>query len=160
MESDLRPKPVKESRIEMVELMLPNDANPLGNVFGGKIMSLVDIAGSMAAMKHCRRPVVTASLGDLHFISPIKIGYMVMLEAVVVYTGRTSMEVEVTVVSENPVTGERKFTSHAFLTYVAIGRDGSRVEVPKIIPETEDEKRRFEDAKKRRGERIARKSLT
>ena len=159
MTDEIKFKAVKESKIEMIEIMLPNDANTLGNVFGGRIMSLIDIAGGVAAMRHCRKSVVTASVGDLHFISPIKIGYMVILEAVVIYTGRTSLEVEVTVWSENPITGERKFTSHAHLTYVALGSDGSHVEVPKVVPETEDEKKRYEDAKKRKEERIARKSF-
>lgn len=148
-------KPVRESVVEMMEQVLPNDANPLGNVLGGRVMHLIDLAGGMAAMRHCRKPVVTASVERLDFKQPIKVGEFIILKASVHYTGRTSIEVGVKVLGEHPLTGEQRHTSTAFLTYVALGPDGKPAEVPPVIPETEDEWRRYEQARQRREKRLA-----
>jgi len=154
--SNQRPgKPVRDSVVEMMEQVLPNDANPLGNVLGGRVMHLIDLAGGMAAMRHCRRPVVTASVERLDFKQPIKVGEFIILKASVNYTGRTSIEVGVKVLGEHPFTGEQRHTSTAFLTFVALGPDGKPTEVPAVIPETEEEKRRYEEARKRREQRLA-----
>ncbi len=146
---------VRESAADYSELALPNDANGLGNLLGGKIMHLVDLAGAIAAMKHCRNPVVTASVDHMDFIHPVRIGQLVRLRASVNRAFRTSMEVGVKVWVEDLLTGAEQHVSSAFLTFVAITREGGRVEVPPIIAETADEKRRYEDAGARREYRLA-----
>lgn len=143
-------KRVAESTVEMTELVLPQDTNPLGNIFGGRVMQLIDIAGGVAAMRHARRIVATVSVDRMDFKHPIKMGQIVTLKAYVVYTGRTSMEVQVDVFSEEPITGDRIHTTSAHLIYVALNQAGQPVTVPPIIPETEAEKERFEEARKRR----------
>ncbi len=143
-------KRVAESTVEMTELVLPQDTNPLGNIFGGRVMQLIDIAGGVAAMRHARRIVATVSVDRMDFKHPIKMGQIVTLKAYVVYTGRTSMEVQVDVFSEEPITGDRIHTTSAHLIYVALNQAGQPVAVPPIIPETEAEKERFEEARKRR----------
>lgn len=154
--NDGRPaKRVSESAIEMIEAVLPSDANPFGNIIGGKVMHLVDIAGSMAAVRHCRRPVVTASLGRLDFLHPIKVGHFIILRACVNYVGRSSIDVSVQVLSENPLTGEQRHTSTAYLTFVALDEAGRPTEVPELILETEEEERRYEAARLRRQQRLA-----
>jgi len=147
-------KPVSESRVEMVEIALPNDANTVGSVLGGKVLHLIDIAGAIAAHRHSRRAVVTASIDEVDFRSPIRIGQMILLFASVNYVARSSMEVGVKVLSEDPLTGERRHTSSAYLTFVALGADGRPVEVPPVIPESPDEKRRYEEAAVRRARRL------
>jgi acyl-CoA hydrolase len=146
---------VRESISEYSELALPNDANGLGNLLGGKIMHLVDLAGAIAAMKHCRNPVVTASVDHMDFIHPVHIGQLVRLRASVNRAFRTSMEVGVKVWVEDLLSGAERHVSSAFLTFVAIDRAGARVEAPPVIPETEDEKRRYEDAGARRQYRLS-----
>lgn len=138
----------------MTEIVLPSDANALGTIFGGKIMSWIDIAGAIAAGRHARRVVVTASIDALHFVAPVKVGHVVQIKAMVNFTSRTSMEVGVRVDSENPLTGEMTHTSTAYATFVALDDHGRPAPVPKIAPESADEKRRFEEAKKRREARI------
>ncbi len=115
-------KPVRESISEYSELALPNDANGLGNVLGGKVMHLVDLAAAMAAMRHARTPVVTASVDSLHFLHPVRIGQLIILRSSVNRVFRTSMEVGVYVQTENLLTGERLHTCSAYLTFVALGR--------------------------------------
>jgi acyl-CoA hydrolase len=148
------PRPVRDSVTEYSEFALPNDANPLGHLLGGKVMHLVDIAGAMAAMRHARRPVVTASIDQMTFLHPVHIGQLVLLRSSVNRVFRTSMEVGVKVFMEDLTTGAQKHTSSAYVTFVAIDKDGRPVELPPVIPETGDEKRRYEEAGRRRQYRL------
>ena len=145
---------VRESVSEDSELALPNDANMHGNVLGGKIMHLVDLAGAIAAMRHCRNPIVTASVDQMEFINPVKIGQLVRLHASVNRAFRTSMEVGVKVMMEDPLTGKQQHVSSAFLTFVSIDKEGKGVPVPPVIPETEEEKKAYEEAGARRDYRL------
>lgn len=154
----MRLKSPRESMVEMTELVLPNDTNLLGNLLGGRLMHLVDVAGAMAAQRHSNRIVVTASIDSVEFKRPVKQGQIVILRAKVTWVGRTSMEVAVEVFSEDFITGERKFTNKAYLTFVAVDRDGKPVEVGGLLLETEEEKREYEAAEKRRCERLKRRS--
>jgi acyl-CoA hydrolase len=138
-----------ESAIEMREMVMPHHTNPQNTVFGGTVMSWIDIAAAMVAARHCGRPVVTAHIDDIDFIAPIKVGYHVLIQASLNYVGKTSMIVGVKVTSENPYTGESRTTTKAYLTFVALDDLGKPVVVPTLEPQTEDEKRRFENAKKR-----------
>ncbi|MGA2611037.1 MAG: acyl-CoA thioesterase [Terriglobia bacterium] len=148
-------KTVADSVTEMVEMVLPNDANTLGNILGGKVMHLMDIAGAISARRHCRSLLVTASVDNLDFVHPIKIGQLIVLRAFVTRTFNTSLEVEVNVFLEDCLTGERRQTSSAFLTYVAVDQDGRPKKVPPIVPVTAEEKRRFREALERRHRRLA-----
>ena len=150
----MNPKSPKESAITMAEIVLPSDANALGTIFGGKIMAWIDIAGAIAAGRHARRVVVTASIDALHFIAPVKVGHVVHIRAAVNYAGKTSMEVGVRVDSENPVTGETHHTATAYTTFVALDDHGRPTPVAPIKAETPDEKRRYESAIKRRASRV------
>lgn len=154
----MKDKKVSDSQIHMMELVQPNDANNLGNMLGGKVMHLIDIAAAMSGLRHCRKPVVTASVDSLDFRYPIKLGNMIILRASVNYTHNTSMEIGVRVESENPLTGERFHTSSAYLTFVALDENGKPTEIPKVIPESETEKRRYEAAVKRRELRMKARS--
>ena len=147
-------KTVQNSQVEMIEIVFPNDANPHGNVFGGRVMQLIDIIGSVAAMRHCRNSVVTASMDKLDFLSPAYVGEILIFQASVNFVARTSMEVGVKVRAENPLTGEHRHTASAYVTYVSIDKDGKPVPIPAIIPQTADEKRRFQEAGKRRELRV------
>ena len=147
-------RPVKESQSEYSELAMPNDANPLGNLFGGKVMALVDLAGSIAAARHARSSVVTASIDNMNFLYPVRIGELVTCYSQVNRVFKTSMEVGVKVFVENLKTGERRHTSSAYLTFVALGPDGQRVPIPPVIADTDEEKRRYEDALMRREFRL------
>jgi acyl-CoA hydrolase len=146
---------VSESASEYSELALPNDANILGNLLGGKIMHLVDLAGAIAATRHCRNVVVTASVDHMDFIHPVRIGQMVRLRSSVNRAFRTSMEVGVKVWVEDLILGTRQHVSSAFLTFVAIDANGSSIPVPPLIPETEEEKRRYQEAGTRREYRLS-----
>lgn len=150
----LKGKKVSNSQIHMMELVQPNDANNLGNMLGGKVMHLIDIAAAMSGLRHCRKPVVTASVDSLDFRHPIKLGNMIILRASVNFTHKTSMEIGVRVESEDPLTGERFHTSSAYLTFVALDENGKPTEIPGVIPETDIEKRRYEAAIKRRDLRM------
>jgi acyl-CoA hydrolase len=147
-------KPVSSSYSEYTELALPNDANSLGNLLGGKVMHLVDLAGAMAAMRHSRHVVVTASVDQMHFLHPVRIGQWVRLRSAVNRVFRTSMEVGVKVWVEDLVKGEILHTSSAYLTFVALDSSGHPVSVPPVVPETEIEKKRYEAAGKRREYRL------
>lgn len=147
-------KSPKESMISMAEIVLPSHANALGTIFGGRIMSWIDIAAAIAAGRHARRVVVTASIDALHFVSPVKVGHVVHIKACVNYAGRTSMEVGVRVDSENPITGDMHHTSTAYLTFVALDDHGRPSKIPPIVPESPEEKRRYAEAQKRRESRI------
>ncbi len=151
-------KTPSESMVEMTELVLPNDTNLLGNLLGGRLMHLIDVAGAMAAQRHSNRVVVTASIDSVDFRTPVKQGRAVILRAKVTWVGRTSMEVAVEVFSEDFLTGEQEFTSKAYLTFVAVDSEGKPVEVCGLRPETEEEKQEFESAIKRRSERLKRRS--
>ncbi len=142
-------KSPSESAVEMREMVMPNHANPQNTVFGGTVMSWIDIAAAMVAARHCARPVVTAHIDDIDFVAPIKMGYHVLIQASLNYVGRTSMIVGVKVTSENPYTGESRTTTKAYLTFVALDDLGRPVEVPELKLETDNEIRRFENAKKR-----------
>lgn len=148
-------KTVAESATEMVELVLPNDANPLGAMLGGRVMHLIDIAGAIAAQRHASSQVVTVSVDNLDFLYPIRVGEHVVLRAHITRTFRTSMEVEVRVYREDYLTGQRRQTSSAFVTYVAIGPTGKPQEVPTLIPRTKEEKRLYREALVRRRQRLA-----
>ena len=151
----MEPRCVADSASDYSELALPNDANVLGNLLGGKIMHLVDLAGAIAAMKHCRHIVVTASIDHMDFIHPVKIGQWVKLRASVNRAFRTSMEVGVKVWVEDLIRGSQQHVSSAYLTFVALDAKGDRVPVPPIVPETPDEKRRYEEAGQRREYRLS-----
>jgi acyl-CoA hydrolase len=142
----------------MVQVVLPNDANPLGFILGGTVMHLIDIAGAIACFRHTRHRVVTAAVDGLQFLHPIKVGDLILLKAQVTATFRTSLEVEVRVMSEETLTGQRRLTSHAYLTFVAIDADGRRVEVPDLVLETDDERQRAAEARARRDQRLAAKT--
>jgi acyl-CoA hydrolase len=152
--SGMTPKAVRESISEYSELALPNDANGLGNVLGGKVMHVVDLAAALAALRHARRPVVTASVDYMNFLHPIKIGQLILLRSSVNRVFRTSMEIGVKVWVEDLQTGAVRHTSSAYLTFVALDPTGQTVPIPPVIPETEDEKRRYEEAALRRDYRL------
>ena len=145
----MKAKSPDESAVEMREMVMPTDTNKHGTIFGGKIMSWIDIAAAMAAERHCNNPVVTAHISDIDFISPINVGFHVSIKASINYVGRSSMIVGVRVDSENPYTGEKKKTTKAYVTFVAIDESGRAKEVPRLTPITDDEKRRYENAKER-----------
>ena len=151
---DLTPKRADESATEMVQVVLPNDANPLGFILGGTVMHLIDIAGAIACHRHTRSLLVTAAVDDLQFLHPIKVGDLIILKSRVTCTFNTSLEVQVDVYSEETLTGRRLLTSRAFLTFVAISREGGRVRVPPLLVETEEERRTCEEAHARRAERL------
>ena len=148
-------KRVRESVSEYSEVALPNDTNGLGNVLCGKVMHLVDLAAALAGLRHARRPVVTASVDSLHFIHPVRIGQLIVLRSSVNRTFHTSMEVGVHVETENLLTGEKLHTCSAYLTFVALDENKRPTAVPPVIPETEEEKRRYHEAGQRREYRLA-----
>jgi acyl-CoA hydrolase len=144
----------------MVQVVLPNDANPLGYILGGTVMHLIDIAGAIACHRHTRSLLVTAAVDGLQFLHPIKVGDLIILKACVTAAWSTSLEVEVEVFSEETLTGLHRMTSVAYLTFVAIDRDGRRMPVPGLLLETPDEKRKAAEAEVRRAARLeARKAL-
>jgi acyl-CoA hydrolase len=144
----------RESETVMSELMMPQHANIMGNVFGGVVLSLVDRAAAVAAIRHARRPCVTVSVDRVNFREPIRIGELVTALAAVNFTGHTSMEIGVKVIAENVLTGERRHTNSCYLTYVAVDDHGRPTQVPPIEPETPDEKRRYDRAAKRHATRV------
>jgi len=150
---ELVPKCVSESRVVLSMLLNPEHANTLGNVHGGVIMKLVDEAGALAAMRHSQSPVVTVAIDSMTFDEPIYVGNVVTLTAELTYTGRTSMEVRVSVVAEDPLTGSRFHTNLAYLVYVAIDRQGRPRLVPALCVETPEENLRFQEAEERQAER-------
>src|SRR5262249_22585305 len=154
---DLTPKRAADSATEMVQVVLPNDANQLGSILGGTVMHLIDIAGAIACHRHTRSLLVTAAVDDLHFLHPIKVGDLIILKSRVTCAFTTSLEVRVDVYSEEPLSGTRQLTSQAYLTFVAIDRAGNKVRVPALVVETEDERRECEEAHRRRDARLARK---
>ena len=150
-----RPRPVRESISEMTEIVLPNDANPLNALLGGRLMHWIDLAGAMAAHRHSRAYVVTASIDHLDFLVPVRVGDFVILRSSVNRVYHTSMEVGVKVWVENYRAEQSRHVSSAYLTFVAIDASGTKIVVPPVVPETEDEKRRYEGAARRREMRRA-----
>src|ERR1700681_2522941 len=146
----LTPRPVRDSISEMTEIVLPNDANPLNALLGGRLMHWIDLAGAMAAHRHSRAYVVTASIDHLDFLVPVRVGDFVILRSSVNRVFRTSMEVGVKVWVENYRSETSRHVSSAYLTFVAVDAAGNRMPVPPVVPETEDEKRRYEGAARRR----------
>lgn len=154
------PKRAAESATEMVQVVLPNDANPLGFILGGTVMHLIDIAGAIACHRHTRSLLVTAAVDGLQFLHPIKVGDLIILKSRVTAAWSTSLEVEVEVFSEETLTGLRRMTSRAYLTFVSIDRDGRRIPIPGLILESAEEKQKALEADQRRAERLeARKEL-
>jgi acyl-CoA hydrolase len=147
---DLTPRPVAESQTTMTELMMPSMANNRGNVFGGVILSLVDKAGAVSAIRHAGGPCVTVSVDRIDFREPIHLGELVIAKASVNFVGKTSMEVGVRVEAEHVPSGGRRHTNSCYLTFVAIDEHGRPRQVPPIVPESADEQRRHEAAKTRR----------
>jgi acyl-CoA hydrolase len=147
-------KTVSASRSEMIEAVLPNDANVLGTMLGGRVMHLIDIAGALAATRHSNSHVVTASVDYLDFRFPIQVGEFIVLRASVNRVFHTSMEVGVKVFAENVLTGEQRHTSTAYLTFVALDANRQAHNAPPLIPETEAEKRRYREAGERRDYRL------
>jgi acyl-CoA hydrolase len=151
----LIPRPIHDSISEMAEIVMPNDANPLNALVGGRLMHWIDLAGAMAAARHSRQRVVTASIDHMDFLVPVRVGDLVILRASVNRVFHTSMEVGVKVWVENYRSDEKRHVSSAYLTFVAIDATGNRLTVAPVIAETADEKRRYEDALHRRDIRRA-----
>jgi len=149
-EENLEARPVRASQSEMAEVIMPNDANPLGNLMGGRLMQWIDIAGALAAHRHSRRYVVTASMDHLDFLAPVHVGDLLILRSSVNHAFRTSMEIGVKCWVENYIAGSKRHVSSAYLTFVAIDASGHPVAVPPVVPETVEEKRRYQDATRRR----------
>jgi len=150
----MKEKTVKESYTITTHVVLPRDAGTWGQLYGGKLMDWIDQIGAMVAAKHAESKVVTASIDSLHFLSPIRVGDLVTLHAWINYVGKTSMEVEVHVEVDNPITKQKVHACTAYVTYVAVDDNGKPREVPRLKLETEEEKRRYEEAKRRREERL------
>jgi acyl-CoA hydrolase len=151
------PKPASQSEAVTTQVILPSDANPLNAAFGGRVMEWIDICAGVAAGRHCRRAVVTASMDDLHFHTPIGVGWVVTLRARVLAAFHTSMEVGVTVHAENILTGAQHLTTSALLTFVALNPDGTKAQVPPLLLETDAERAAFTEAHVRRKARLERK---
>ena len=145
----MKRKTVKNSHVIMHELVLPNDTNLLGNVLGGRVMHLMDMCAAMSAYKHARSAVVTASVDQLDFLAPAKKGDIMILKSAVNFTGKSSMEVGVRIESENPQTGITQHTVSAYMTFVSLNEAGKPQRVIPVIPETDIEKRRYQDGKNR-----------
>jgi uncharacterized protein (TIGR00369 family) len=157
MTDTFAPKPIRASRVTLSQLMHLEHANLLGNVHGGWIMKLADEAGALSCMRHAQKKVVTVAIDSMTFRQPIKLGDLVILNAEVTYTGRTSMEAAVEVLAENPLTGERTHTNTAYLVYVALDHEGRPASVPPVKAETEEEKQKMEQAKARQERRLRHK---
>jgi acyl-CoA hydrolase len=152
------PKPMRLSRIQLAQMMQPEHANSQGNVHGGWIMKLVDEAAGLAATRHAAHRAVTVAMDRMVFRQPIHIGDLVLLNAEVTYAGHTSMEVEVDVIAENPITGLQTHTNAAYLVFVAIDGNGKPTRIPPLLAETPEEQAAMEAAKKRQQRRLAQKS--
>jgi uncharacterized protein (TIGR00369 family) len=139
-------KKVSQSRVELAQVAMPDDANPAGNVHGGAIMKLIDNAAGVVAMRHTRRNIVTASIDRLDFHHPVFVGNLIILKASINRVGNTSMEVGVRVEAENIMTGEIRHTASAYLTFVALSPDGLPTQAPELISETDEDKRRLSEA--------------
>jgi uncharacterized protein (TIGR00369 family) len=154
MAASLSPKTVSASRIRTAQVMQPEHANNMGNVHGGWIMKLVDEAGALACMRHAQRRVVTVEIDSMVFRHPIRLGDLVLITAELTNVGTTSMEVEIQVQAEHPLTGERKHTNTAYAVYVALDGESKPTAVPPLLAETEEDKRKQEEAVKRQSRRL------
>ena len=149
-DDNLGPRPVRDSQSEMAEIVLPNDTNPLGAMLGGRLMHWIDLAGAMAAHRHSRNYVVTASVDHIDFLVPVRGGDLVILRSSVNRVFQTSMEVGVKVYVENYIADTAQHVGSAYLTFVAVDAAGKHLKVPAVIPETEEQQRRYTDAGRRR----------
>jgi acyl-CoA hydrolase len=156
--STLAPKPSSESTTELVQVVLPNDANPMGFMLGGAVMHLIDIAGAIAAFRHARTLMVTAVVDSIEFLNPVKVGDFIVLKARVTAAFTTSLEVEVQVFSEEALSGRRQLTSRAYLTFATLERDGKRTRVPPLAVATTEEIQAQAAAELRREERLRRRA--
>jgi acyl-CoA hydrolase len=152
----MRERTPRASQVVMTQAVMPGDANPLGTAFGGRIAQWIDVAAAIACQRHCRHRVVTASIDDLHFLLPIRVGMVVELRAQVNASFRTSMEAGVRIESENPITGERHHVCSAYVTFVAQDPHGKPAQVPPLVLETDEDRRRDDDARQRRAVRLER----
>ncbi len=150
-------KPVSLSKTENHHMVLPEHTNPMGNLFGGTLMSWIDETASIASFRHCRTLVVTASMDSLSFITPVKLGELVTLKSSVNYTSNRSIEVGVKVFAENPIKGEERHVASAYLTFVSLDKKGKAQPVPPVFPETLEEKKRYEAGRQRREERLVKR---
>jgi acyl-CoA hydrolase len=150
----MQPRHPAESETVMSELMMPQHANIMGNVFGGVILSLVDRVAAVCAIRHARRQCVTVSVDKVDFREPIHVGELITAHASLNFAGHTSMEVGVKIIAENVLSGERRHTNSCYVTYVALDEKGQPTPVPPIVPQTPDEKRRYERAAQRRASRM------
>ncbi|MGZ3722878.1 MAG: acyl-CoA thioesterase [Bdellovibrionales bacterium] len=157
--ADLTPVPVSQSKVIMTELVLPQHTNALDSIFGGVIMSWIDIAAAICSQRHSSSQVVTASIDALNFVQPVYKGWIVNIKAAVNFVSKTSMEIGVRVDAENPITKAVFHTASAYLTFVAIGKDGKPVSVPQVIPQTPEEIRRHAAGKLRRQHRLEQRQL-
>lgn len=155
MDDDLTPKPPSASVAQSVNLAFPNDANVHGTVFGGRVMSWIDEVGALAAMRHARRPVVTALIDAVAFSIPVRVGDIAIVRAIVTHAWTTSMEIWVTVHTEHPFDETRQLAAEAYLTFVSVDPDGKPQPVRPVRPETPDERRRFDEAQARRDHRLS-----
>jgi acyl-CoA hydrolase len=154
-EEMLNPRPVRDSQSEMAEIVLPNDANPLGALLGGRLMHWIDLAGAMAAHRHARSYVVTASVDHIDFLVPVRVGDLIILRSSVNRVFHSSMEVGVKVFVENYIADTAKHVASAYLTFVAVDAKGNRLKVAPVIPETDEQRRRYDDSGRRRESRRA-----
>lgn len=149
-EEMLTPRPLRDSQSEMAELVLPNDTNPLGALLGGRLMHWIDLAGAMAVHRHARSYAVTASVDHIDFLVPVRVGDLVILRSSVNRVFHSSVEVGVKVFVENYIADTAQHVASAYLTFVAIDRSGNHLKVAPVIPETEEQQRRYDDAGRRR----------
>lgn len=150
----LTPKNPNESRAEMTVRMFPSDANPAGNVFGGEILKQIDLIAGLVSQRHARVNTVTASIDRVNFLKPVYVGNALILNARLNYVHRSSMEIEIKVEAEDLMTGRKTLTNTAYVTVVALGPDGKPTQVPSLLLETEEDKKRFTEGKKRMLQRI------
>lgn len=148
------PRTIGETRTVVQRIMMPMDANPAGNVYGGSILKYIDEVASLVAFRHTRTNVVTASIDRMDFLAPMRVGDFLILRAAINYTGRTSMEVGVRVEAENPRTGHVVHAGSCYLTTVALGSDGRPTPVPPVSPANDEERAWFENGERRRRERL------
>lgn len=151
----MNPKAPSASQSTLHQYMMPEHANPAGSVHGGLIMKMMDEAGAIAAMRHAQRRVVTIAVDSMTFKSPVEVGQLVTMDAKVTYVGRTSVEVSVRVLAEDPVAGTVTHTNSAYLVYVALDVNQRPTAVPPLLPETEQERQQYEAGKARQAKRIA-----
>ncbi|HEV2735005.1 MAG TPA: acyl-CoA thioesterase [Longimicrobiaceae bacterium] len=151
------PRPVRVSQVTFADLAEPHSMNVAGTLFGGTILGFIDRAAAFCAMKHAGRPVVTKNMDSVEFNEPIYIGELVVAMASVNYAGTTSMEVGIKVMAQNPISGQERHTNTCYATFVALDEEGRPTRVPQVLPESDDEKRRYEAGRQRRDERLSRR---